>query len=111
MLAAYSWPGNVRELANVVERAVVLATDDEVGVEVLPEEIIENAMRSSAAALAENGEPRMLRYHEGVAEAKRMLIREALRQTTGHQTRAAELLGHTQPYLARLMKNLGLREP
>jgi transcriptional regulator with PAS, ATPase and Fis domain len=48
-------------------------------------------------------------FDEGVAEAKGSLIREALRQTCGHQTRAAELLGLTQPYLGRLMKNLGLR--
>ena len=50
-------------------------------------------------------------YHEAVTEAKRGIIREALEQTTGHQTKAAELLGLTQPYLARLMKNLGLRAP
>ena len=109
VLASYGWPGNVRELANVVERAVVLATDDEIGVEVLPEEIIENAMLPRVAP--DGVQSAALRYHEGVAEAKRALIREAMRHTGGHQTRAAERLGLTQPYLARLMKNLGLREP
>jgi DNA-binding NtrC family response regulator len=88
-----------------VERAVVLATDDEIGLEVLPEEIVANAMPSHPARAD------TVRYHEGVAEAKRALIRDALLQTGGHQTRAAERLGLTQPYLARLMKNLGLRDP
>jgi DNA-binding NtrC family response regulator len=37
----------LRELANVVERAVVLATGDEMGLEVLPEEIVEGASPAS----------------------------------------------------------------
>src|SRR5262249_8078462 len=32
-LAAYDWPGNVRELENVVQRALVLATQDELTLE------------------------------------------------------------------------------
>jgi len=107
-LLAYDWPGNVRELGNVVERAVVLSTSDVIGLEVLPEEIIESETRP---ALPEStGEPSaILRYHDAVAEAKRDIIRDALRRTGNHQTRAAELLGLSQPYLARLIKNLGLR--
>ena len=31
-LMAYDWPGNVRELENVIERAVVLCADREIGV-------------------------------------------------------------------------------
>jgi DNA-binding NtrC family response regulator len=111
VLGAYGWTGNVRELANVVERAVVLSTGDELGLEDLPEEIVESMARASTPAIehVRTGPP-LLRFHDGVAEAKRSLIREALRQTGGHQTHAAELLGLTQPYLARLMKNLRLRE-
>jgi DNA-binding NtrC family response regulator len=104
-LVAYAFPGNVRELANVVERAVVLAQGDEIGVEDLPEEIVD------AVPLVEQapaGSP--LAYRDAVAEAKRSIIRDALRRSSGHQTRAAALLGMRQPYLARLMKNLGLRE-
>jgi len=35
-LQAYNWPGNVRELRNVIERAVVLCTGPEIGLEHLP---------------------------------------------------------------------------
>ena len=35
-MEAYDWPGNVRELENVIERAVVLASDKEIGVDQLP---------------------------------------------------------------------------
>ena len=38
-LRAYDWPGNVRELQNYIERAVVLASGDEVLLELLPEAV------------------------------------------------------------------------
>ena len=36
-LLSYSWPGNVRELENVIERAVVLSSGQDVGPELLPD--------------------------------------------------------------------------
>jgi NtrC-family two-component system response regulator AlgB len=36
MLKGYSWPGNIRELRNVVERAVILCTAEQIGAEHLP---------------------------------------------------------------------------
>src|SRR6266576_2323985 len=39
LLMDYDWPGNVRELENVVERAVVLSTEERVDTELLPESI------------------------------------------------------------------------
>ena len=38
-LQKYSWPGNVRELQNYVERAVVMATGDELTFDLLPKEV------------------------------------------------------------------------
>src|SRR5439155_18644318 len=38
LLRHYSWPGNVRELRNVMERAVVLCSDDLITPEHLPVE-------------------------------------------------------------------------
>ena len=38
-LRSYSWPGNLRELRNVIERAVILATGDEIGLPDLPEKL------------------------------------------------------------------------
>jgi DNA-binding NtrC family response regulator len=39
-LVGYSWPGNVRELENVIERAVVLSSDINVGIDLLPDHIV-----------------------------------------------------------------------
>ena len=44
-LLNYSWPGNVRELENVIERAVVLSSGTNIGVDLLPESILgDNSM-------------------------------------------------------------------
>jgi DNA-binding NtrC family response regulator len=102
-LEQYAWPGNVRELANVLERAVVLSSEDVLTIDDLPEELQTPDQPSAATSPSGPG------YHDAVAAAKRSILREALRAEGGHQTRAAKRLGLTQPYLARLMKNLQVR--
>jgi DNA-binding NtrC family response regulator len=113
LLRAYSWPGNIRELNNVIERAVVLAPEGAIDVDDLPEELREIATVETAAAPAvvvpSQGEIRP--YRDAVIEAKRAIIRRALEETGGHQTKAAELLRVRQPYLARLIKNLRVPKP
>lgn len=49
-LAAYHWPGNIRELVNVLERAVVLARDETIGVDDLPDHVLapEDRLRPSS---------------------------------------------------------------
>jgi DNA-binding NtrC family response regulator len=115
LLRTYPWPGNVRELNNVIERAAVLAPDDRIEVDDLPEELRElepPREPDTSAARAIPSEPSGIRsYRDAVLEAKRTIIRRALEETGGHQTKAADLLGVRQPYLARLIKNLGVPKP
>ena len=115
LLRTYPWPGNVRELNNVIERAAVLAPDDRIEVDDLPEELREleaSADRETSTVRAIPSEaPEIRPYRDAVLEAKRAIIRRALETTGGHQTKAAELLGVRQPYLARLIKNLGVPKP
>jgi DNA-binding NtrC family response regulator len=100
-LSAYAWPGNVRELENAIERAVVLGLDEEIWPEDLPEQILAAASSREQGALPG--------YHAAVEEQKRRIIREALEQYNGNQSRAAERLGLQRTYLSRLIKNLDLR--
>jgi DNA-binding NtrC family response regulator len=102
ILTQYKWPGNVRELENAIERAVVLSIGSEIGPKDLPllmDEPSDEASEESAGS-----------YHEAVLQFKRELLRSALAQASGNQTRAAEALGLQRTYLSRLLKDLGIRE-
>ena len=106
LLRGYHWPGNVRELANVVERAVVLCPGRRIG----PEDILlpmaaEDDAETPASPPAPGG------FHDQVREFRRRLIQDTLRKTGGNQTKAAELLGLSRPYLVRLMNQLDARGP
>jgi DNA-binding NtrC family response regulator len=107
-LRRYAWPGNVRELSNVMERCVLFAGDT-VGLCDLPEELMGSAMATEAAAVTQTEELFDLPYSEAVAAARRLIVLRALEQAGGHQTKAADRLGVTQPYLSRLAKQLGIR--
>jgi NtrC-family two-component system response regulator AlgB len=52
MLTAYAWPGNLRELVNVLERAVILARTDAIGLGELPDELRGAAVRAAEATPA-----------------------------------------------------------
>lgn len=42
----YNWPGNIRELRNIVERAMIVSTEDRITAESLPGEVIRSASGS-----------------------------------------------------------------
>jgi len=102
LLAAYRWPGNVRELRNVMERAVLLADGDAVGVDELPPEVAhpEGAAPPGMAAAPEPG--------SRLAEAERRLLVDALDQAQQNQSKAATLLGISRHQLRTRMKRYGL---
>jgi len=104
-LLRYPWPGNVRELSNVMERCVLLAGDS---IELcdLSEELLVAPVSAPTAGVDDLF---ALDYNAAVTAARRLIVQRALEQTGGHQTRAAERLGVTQPYLSRLIKQLGIR--
>src|SRR6266853_2045499 len=92
VLMDHSWAGNVRELENVVERAVVLASQPTVPVDVLPEHLLESKglriRRDASGAL-----PSDASLFEIVADYERRKIIEQLETSEWSQTAAAEALG------------------
>lgn len=106
-LVVFDWPGNVRQLRNVVERAVLLSTGDEIGPVSLPQEIL----AGNAEPAGEIPLPPGRNYHEAVEDFERALIRWALESAEGVQRRAAEKLGLKPTTLNERMKRLGIRYP
>ncbi len=84
-LVHYAWPGNVRELENVIERCVVLSQRETLGLEDLPESIIESAGAPLSSLSFSIGTP--------LDQVEQSMIRETLRHTNGDKSLAAQLLG------------------
>jgi DNA-binding NtrC family response regulator len=108
VLMEHAWPGNVRELENVVERAVVLAAEPSVPVDVLPETILQaNGIRLN------RGEgvplPADASLFEIVNDYERGVILKRLEHCNWSQTEAAESLHVPLSTLNQKIKRLDIK--
>ncbi|MCZ7583151.1 MAG: sigma-54 dependent transcriptional regulator [Deltaproteobacteria bacterium] len=94
-LCTYAWPGNVRELLHVIERVVILSTNDVIEPNQLPGDVREKKVSA-------DGRPLTLEQVECEH------IRHVLEMTSGNRGRAASLLGISERTLYRRLKELGL---
>jgi two-component system, NtrC family, response regulator PilR len=113
LLATYEWPGNVRQLENTIERAIALETGETLNVQ-LPVE----RPRARAAAAGVGADtvsvptgavlPEGMDMEKYVAEIERSLLKSALQQSSGVQTRAADVLRISYRSFRHLMKKYEL---
>ena len=88
-LEVYSWPGNVRELRNIIERAIILESENILTLEHLPPDVTSRSGETSS------GSPLNFRIPvEGIdiEDVERELIRQSLEIAEGNQSKAAKLL-------------------
>ncbi len=122
LLMDYPWPGNVRELENVVERAVVLSSREEIDVDLLPEPILTRGMLGDARlqlsdllnSLAKEsnqstpaGQPAPSLF-EIMEQIERRVILDMLEQSGWNQTEAAERFQVPLSTLNQKIKRLGI---
>jgi DNA-binding NtrC family response regulator len=93
-LVHYDWPGNIRELANVLERAQIMAENQVITLDDLPENVHEHGPHEAA----HRGDPRHLR------EIERRHVQEVLEQEKGNKVHAAKALGISRRALYRLIE-------
>jgi len=84
-LITYSWPGNVRELENVIERAVVLSSEKEIGLNLLPQHIVG---RGTPVPSVDTGLGASL--FDIMEDCERRIILDMLEKCSWNQTEAAE---------------------
>jgi DNA-binding NtrC family response regulator len=113
LLENYNYPGNVRELENIIERAIVITPGSEITVECLRPEVRDPAFAVQAMAAADGSSrgvdlARGVDFYDEVRKFEIDMIRRALEQTGGHQSRAARLLGLNATTLNSKIKNFNI---
>ena len=95
-LLRYTFPGNIRELDHIIERAVLMAQEEQV--------------KSTDLGLA-SGQDDSLRIEEmRMEEVESFLIKKALTRFDGNARRAAEALGLSRSTFYRRMQQYELKE-
>ncbi len=99
VLNNYSWPGNIRELRNVIERAVVLASGDNIGLAELSDRIkLQQGTRGSQS------------LKDKIENYESRIIRDTLLAHNGSKESSAKELDVDLATLYRKIKKLGIAE-
>jgi len=106
-LIRYDWPGNVRELMNAVERGVVLARSNYLGVEDFPfmkDSLLQNDQDSAnPAELAVSGDM-------SLEDVEKAAILNTMEAAGGNKSEAARRLGITRKTLHKKLKAYGVMQ-
>jgi len=98
----HTWPGNVRELENAVERSVILAREEVITPEHLPD----------ALRVIDPGEPTReteVSYGQSLKEVEKQMILRTLEDANGNRTHTAEILGISRRTLQLKLKKYGIQ--
>ena len=103
-LRQYDWPGNLRELRNVIERAVILADGDTIGLEEvhIPQRRFREALPLGPGYAGALSDPVTL------SDQEEQMIRQALEKSGGNKSKAARLLGITRRALYGRLEKYGI---
>ncbi len=99
-LCNYHWPGNIRELENVIERACVLARNNEL---ILPEHLPDVLLNGLGAQLPIGG-------RHSLETIEKQHIQAVLDETNGIIKHAAEILGIDRSTLYKKIEKYELRK-
>ena len=107
LLRRYPWPGNVRELSHVIERAVLWSRGPDLDIEHLALEVPDGspAVAEEQSAASAGSRP----VGMDLEQWERSLIEQALRESDGNQTRAAQRLGISRDTLRYRLKKYGIQ--
>jgi DNA-binding NtrC family response regulator len=105
----YSWPGNIRELENLIERAYILETSDQLTPESFPGELFES---DSTPVFIPSSEDLTLTAarQRGVEEVERNYLKDVLTRHKGKIGDSAKVAGISTRQLNKLMNKYGIRK-
>jgi len=106
-LRKYGWPGNVRELRNVVERLILLASDENVGAADVQLILPTSDSGSGGASANSAGNATGTLAERTEAFEKETMLAE-IRRNNFHMTKVARALGLERSHLYKKCQQLGI---
>jgi DNA-binding NtrC family response regulator len=106
-LQDYSWPGNVRELENVMQRLIIISSEDSITMESLPDDMLDLDERAiqNADIVTIDGYRSASSFESKIRVFKVSLATNAVRDNHGNKTMAARSLQISRAYLHRLIRD------
>jgi two-component system response regulator HydG len=102
LMHVYSWPGNIREMKNVIKRAVLLATDEQITLECLPAEIV------STSSEPETAYPITTDLKVIAEQNERTVIISTLEKVHYNKSKAARMLNIDRKTLYNKLRQYGI---
>ena len=102
-LASHNWPGNIRELSNVLERCLLMCTQDLIDARLVNETIGGEALEP----FIKNNE-KSTSTIETLDKVEERMITKALFKMGGNQSETAKLLGISRHALSRRLDKFGI---
>ena len=106
-LKNYPWPGNIRELKNCVERMAILCLDEEIGMDYLPQSIVQYEKKEGSKKeqfIADNYNLKNL-----VDKVEYDTIQTVLSMTNGNKAKAIDILGISKRTFYMKLEKFGLK--
>jgi two-component system nitrogen regulation response regulator NtrX len=100
ILEAHNWPGNVREVRNLVERLMIMVTD---------EEIRPSMLDLSPAGRRRGNDGAFVTLRQARERFEREYVERVVGACGGNMSQAARVLGLERSHLYRKLRSLGLR--
>lgn len=107
VLITHAWPGNVRELENAIKSALVMAESSPMSADLLPVTTKKPSIKKIKLGSEQTLPDALLEQQESL---ERNAIQDALKQTGGNRTRAAEILGISRNTLLRKIRQYGISQ-
>jgi len=115
ILRNYQWKGNIRELRNVIERVVLLESEDIISKDSLSflkvsDSVPQTSLGEQATLELKPGEHKLIISKQGATmnNVVRDLIIQTLRLVNGNQIKAAKILGISRAKLRYRIEQLGI---
>jgi DNA-binding NtrC family response regulator len=105
LLTNYGWPGNVRELRNLIERAVLLSSED-----TLQPSDFDSLQAPRRVTGSTHGGFELPAQGVNLEDVEKSLVIQALQRAEGNQTRAAALLGVHRDQIRYRIEKFGLHK-